>query len=87
MPFYTYAGGEIKTVDFNKTLRRRLYLVEKVKDAKTIGIIVGTLSVKKYLDAIERVKQLANYRGKRCYIFSVGKPNPAKLANFPEVNI
>ena len=24
-------------------------------------------------------------QGKRCYTFLVGKPNPAKLANFPEV--
>lgn len=75
----------MENVDFNRPLKRRLYLVEKVKDVKTIGIIVGTLSVDKFLGAIERVKKLAKYRGKRCYVFSVGKPNPAKLANFPEV--
>jgi len=81
--FYTYSGGDITTVDFNKTLRRRLYLIEKVKDAKTLGILVGTLSVNSYLNAIQRIKNLAAFRGKRSYIFSVGKPNPAKLALSP----
>ncbi|XP_054275500.1 2-(3-amino-3-carboxypropyl)histidine synthase subunit 2 [Macrosteles quadrilineatus] len=85
--FYTYSGGDITTVDFNKTLRRRLYFVEKVKDAKVLGILVGTLSVDSYLCAIERIKNLAAFRGKRSYIFSVGKPNPAKLANFPEIEV
>uniref|UniRef100_A0A1B6KQ51 2-(3-amino-3-carboxypropyl)histidine synthase subunit 2 n=1 Tax=Graphocephala atropunctata TaxID=36148 RepID=A0A1B6KQ51_9HEMI len=86
--FFTYPRDTEKTTeDFNKSFRRRLYLVEKVKDAKTLGILVGTLSVEKYLGAVERVKKLAAYRGKRCYIFSIGKPNPAKLANFPEVEV
>lgn len=84
--FFIYSkNSDSKTVDLNKTLRRRLFLVEKIKDAKTIGIVVGTLSVENFLGAIERVKKLAAYRGKRCYVFSIGKPNPAKLANFPEV--
>lgn len=87
--FFIYSkNSDSKTiVDLNKTLRRRLFLVEKIKDAKTIGIVVGTLSVQNFLGAIERVKKLAAYRGKRCYVFSIGKPNPAKLANFPEVKV
>lgn len=87
--FFIYSkNSDSKTVvDLNKTLRRRLFLVEKIKDAKTIGIVVGTLSVENFLGAIERVKKLAAYRGKRCYVFSIGKPNPAKLANFPEVRV
>ncbi|XP_046674120.1 2-(3-amino-3-carboxypropyl)histidine synthase subunit 2 isoform X1 [Homalodisca vitripennis] len=86
--FFTYPRETEKaTEDFNKSFRRRLYLVEKIKDAKTLGILVGTLSVEKYLGAIEKMKKLATYRGKRCYIFSIGKPNPAKLANFPEVEV
>ncbi|CAG2069577.1 unnamed protein product [Timema podura] len=73
-----YDGGK------SRFLMRRLYLVERVKDARILGIVVGTLGVSDYLGAVERVKQLAARRGKKCYIFAVGKPNVAKLANFPE---
>nr|CAD7613933.1 unnamed protein product [Timema genevievae] len=76
-----YDGGK------SRFLMRRLYLVERVKDARILGIVVGTLGVSDYLGAVERVKQLAARRGKKCYIFAVGKPNVAKLANFPEVEV
>ncbi|XP_063235220.1 2-(3-amino-3-carboxypropyl)histidine synthase subunit 2 [Bacillus rossius redtenbacheri] len=70
----------------SRFLMSRLYLVERVKDARTLGLVVGTLGVSRYLEAIGRVKALAAGRGKKCYIFAVGKPNVAKLANFPEID-
>uniref|UniRef100_S4P9V0 Diptheria toxin resistance protein n=3 Tax=Pararge aegeria TaxID=116150 RepID=S4P9V0_9NEOP len=33
------------------------------------------------------MKQLCKVNGKKSYIISVGKPNVAKLANFPEIDI
>lgn len=87
---------------------RQLHLIEKVKDARAIGILVGTLGIKNYLDAIDRIKYLTKARGKlthffkifffmliknyiiagkKSYILAVGKPNVAKLANFPEIDI
>lgn len=64
---------------------KRLHLVERVKDAKTLGILIGTLGVDGYLDAVERIKNLSKRAGKKTYIFAVGRPNIPKLANFPEV--
>lgn len=73
-------------VNATKNIRRRLYLSERVKDAKTIGILIATLGITHYLKAVESIRKLATRKGKKCYIISVGKPSVAKLANFPEVN-
>lgn len=66
-------------------LKRRRYLVEKLKDAKVVGIVVATLGIKNYLESIKSVKNALKLKNKKSYIVCVGKPNPAKLANFPEV--
>uniref|UniRef100_A0A914UUX5 2-(3-amino-3-carboxypropyl)histidine synthase subunit 2 n=1 Tax=Plectus sambesii TaxID=2011161 RepID=A0A914UUX5_9BILA len=65
-----------------RQLRRRLFLVEKVKDANTVGIVCGTLGVRGHRIAVDRVKQLCQLAHKKAYVFSVGKLNVPKLANF-----
>ncbi|KAF9619918.1 hypothetical protein IFM89_010229 [Coptis chinensis] len=82
-----------------KILMRRYYLVEKAKDSNIIGILVGTLGVgmfpsklllflasSGYRRMIHQMKELITRAGKKAYTLVMGKPNPAKLANFPEVN-
>jgi diphthamide biosynthesis protein 2 len=76
---------EIAPLD-TRWLRRRMFCVEKCKDAQSIGIVVGTLTTKGYLDIVERIKTLAKQREIRSYLLSVGKVNPAKLANFMEID-
>jgi len=76
---------EIQSMD-TKFIMKRSHYVEKCKDAQTIGIVVGTLTTKGYLDAIKHIQELAVKRGVKTYIFSVGKINPAKLANFSDVD-
>ena len=49
--------------------------------------MVGTLGVAGYLDAVENVRKLAQAAGKKTYTLLMGKPTPAKLANFPEVEV
>ncbi|CAD6233875.1 GSCOCG00007369001-RA-CDS, partial [Cotesia congregata] len=79
---------EIKEFEVAKNpwLRRRRFLVEKLKDAKVVGIVVATLGIKNYLDVLDMVKSILKSKNIKSYIFSVGKPNPAKLANFAEVD-
>jgi diphthamide biosynthesis protein 2 len=48
---------------------------------------VGTLGVAGYLAAAEEVRRLARGAGKRTHTLLMGKPSPAKLANFPEVDV
>lgn len=70
-----------------KILMRRFFLSEKVKDAERVGIVVATLATEQYLEIINRLKRKLLEAGKKPYVFSVGKLNPAKLANFSEIDI
>ncbi|KAI3869474.1 hypothetical protein MKW92_042577 [Papaver armeniacum] len=70
-----------------KILQRRYYIVKKAKDANIIGILVGTLGVAGYLNMINQMKALIARAGKKAYTLLMGKPNPAKLANFPECDV
>lgn len=79
--------GRRETLNVNRALMRRLYLVERARDARVVGILVGTLGMAGYLEVLQHLRQLLRRAGKRSYTLAVGKPNPAKLANFPEVDI
>jgi len=70
-----------------KILMRRFFLSEKVKDAERVGIVVATLATEQYLEIINRLKRKLLEAGKKPYVFSVGKLNPAKLANFTEIDV
>ncbi|XP_010249074.1 PREDICTED: diphthamide biosynthesis protein 2 [Nelumbo nucifera] len=67
--------------------RRLNYYVEKAKDANIVGILVGTLGVAGYIYIIQQMKELIAAAGKKAYTFVMGRPNPAKLANFLECNV
>ncbi|XP_014358010.2 2-(3-amino-3-carboxypropyl)histidine synthase subunit 2 [Papilio machaon] len=67
--------------------KRRRFLIEKCKDANVIGILICKLAGDQTKDIINRLKDLCKVNGKKSYIISVGKPNVAKLANFPEIDI
>ncbi|GAA5820936.1 hypothetical protein JCM3770_002636 [Rhodotorula araucariae] len=69
----------------NRMLMRRYATVEKAKDADVIGILVGTLGVAAYLPLITHLRALIAAHHKKSYTVAVGKLNPAKLANFIEV--
>jgi diphthamide biosynthesis protein 2 len=70
-----------------RAVKRRYFLVQKAKDANIVGILVGTLGVAGYRSAIERLRTLVRGAGKRCYVMSMGRVAPAKLANFAEVDV
>ncbi|KAL5990907.1 hypothetical protein ACLOJK_011812 [Asimina triloba] len=70
-----------------RILKRRYYLVEKAKDANIVGILVGTLGVAGFRHMIQQMKELIKGSGKKAYTLVMGRPNPAKLANFPECDV
>lgn len=82
----TYEMKQIVNPLTTNWMRRRSYLVEKCKDAQAIGIVLSTLTADGYLNAVNRVQSLARERGIRTYLLSVGKINPAKLANFMDID-
>ncbi|GFR93459.1 2-(3-amino-3-carboxypropyl)histidine synthase subunit 2 [Elysia marginata] len=89
--FFTYDPSKAscvkESVNINRALMKRYYLVERAKDANIVGIVAGTLGVAKYKDIIDHLKALLKSAGKKSYTFVVGKLNPAKLANFAEVDL
>ncbi|CAE6439017.1 unnamed protein product [Rhizoctonia solani] len=74
-----------ETGGVNKLLMRRYAIIQKARDADVIGILVGTLGVASYLPLMAHLRRLLSKAEKKCYTISVGKLNPAKLANFMEI--
>ena len=70
-----------------KLSTKRSHLIERAKEADIIGILIGTLSVRGYRDAIDFSRKLIKLAGKKSYTFVVGKINVAKLANFAEIDV
>jgi len=58
---------------------KRMYLAEKVKDANTIGLVLGYVSMECRKEAISRVRKLCKQRGKKLYVFYIGKVFPFKI--------
>lgn len=70
----------------NRELMKRYFLIEKARDSRIFGILIGTMSVSKYKQAIEHVSNLLKKANKRYYSFLIGKLNCPKLNNFLEVD-
>lgn len=66
-------------------LRRRFARVLSLAAAGVVGILVNTLSVSNYLASIDLLREKMSRAGKKSYTVVVGKLNPAKLANFAEI--
>eukprot|EP01135_Chromosphaera_perkinsii_P002129 Nk52_evm63s217 gene=Nk52_evmTU63s217 len=76
-----------ESLNVNRQLMKRFYMVEKMKDAEVVGIVCGTLGVQHYLTVLEGLKKMLKRAGKKTYTFVIGKLNVAKLANFMEIDV
>jgi len=72
-------------ISLQKTLNRRFFLTQKARDANVFGILVSNLSQQHLIDVVKTLKACIQDAGKSSYSFAVGKINPAKLANFAEI--
>ncbi|XP_074642007.1 2-(3-amino-3-carboxypropyl)histidine synthase subunit 2-like [Tubulanus polymorphus] len=88
--FYSYNPvsfvGRMENMNVNRSLMRRMCTIEKIKDAKIVGIAVGTLGVSDYQSIINHLQTVLKQAGKRSYTFVLGKLNVAKMANFLEID-
>ncbi|KAK4171780.1 major facilitator superfamily domain-containing protein [Triangularia setosa] len=69
-----------------RLLGRRYAKLLSLSTAGIIGILVNTLSVSNYLSSVNALKKRIAAVNKKSYIVVVGKLNPAKLANFAEID-
>lgn len=56
-----------------RLLRKRLFLIEKLRDAQTIGFVINTVDLVGYKEGLERVRKLCKVTGKKSYTLAVGK--------------
>eukprot|EP00501_MAST-03F_sp_TOSAG23-6_P001184 GSMAST32.ASY1.ANO1.1228.1 assembled CDS len=75
------------SLQIDKFLMRRYFVVEKIRKAKIIGLVAGTLAVSGFKEAMDRAKSLITKSGRKCYSFVVGKLNVPKLANYMEIDV
>lgn len=75
------------STEIRRFLRSRLYSIEVAKDAKRVGLLVGTLSIENYLEIYEYLSEVMQKSGKLVYPMVVGKINPNKLANFADLDV
>lgn len=70
-----------------RALKRRRFLIAKAKEARVVGIVAGTLGVAGYREMIANLRKMIANSGRKSYTVVAGKPNPQKLANFPEIEV
>ena len=81
------SSGQQNILQATALLTKRYFLVERIRESSIIGVLVGTMAVGRFRDALQRVKNLIRAANKKCYFFMVGKINPAKILNFPEIDV
>lgn len=69
------------------SLMKRYKYMHTARTAGCIGILVNTLSLRNTKETISSLIKHIRSSGKKHYLFVVGKPNVAKLANFEPVDI
>lgn len=77
--------ARVESTRTNRMLMRRYAVVQKAKDADVFGLVVGTLGVASYLPLLDRLRATLRRHRKKVYTLAVGKLNPAKLANYLEI--
>lgn len=67
-------------------LKRRFVVVQRLREARTIGLLVGSLHLANGTELLDVLRILVRRSGRRAYTFAVGRLNMPKLANYLEVD-
>jgi diphthamide biosynthesis protein 2 len=86
MTLYEPRDNSTNSGPFPSLMKRYRYM-QMARTAGTIGILVNTLSLRNTNDVIKEVSRKIKEAGKKHYMFVVGKPNVAKLANFESIEV
>ncbi|KAL7307921.1 hypothetical protein TKK_0000014 [Trichogramma kaykai] len=71
----------------SKFLKRRSYLLEKIRDAQKFGLLIASLNMTGFMTMVDYLKTVLEKMDKRVYVFTVGQMTPSKLANFDEIDL
>ncbi|XP_065336721.1 2-(3-amino-3-carboxypropyl)histidine synthase subunit 2 isoform X2 [Cloeon dipterum] len=75
--------------NYSRFLRQQLRLSLEVKEARSAALVVANPADPSIQKAIRHARELLKSRPSppKVYTLAVGKPNPAKLANFMEIDV
>lgn len=82
----TFHDNQVSQGPYPNLMRRYRYM-HMARAAGTVGILVNTLSLANTKLLVNQLAKKIKDAGKKHYIFVVGKPNVAKLANFEAVDM
>lgn len=82
---YDTEAENIITGPFPNLMRRYKHML-MAKSSGTIGLLVNTLSLSNTKTLLNGLRDKIKNAGKKHYMFVVGKPNVAKLANFEAID-
>lgn len=69
------------------SLNRRYLNMHKARLAATVGLLLNTLSLANTRQLLDIIAAKVKAAGKKHYMFVVGKPNVAKLANYESIDV
>lgn len=70
----------------SRQLSRRLYAVHQAMASDVFGLVVGNIGLKSSQPLVQTLRDELRAHQKKSYTLSVGRLNPAKLANFAEID-
>lgn len=83
---YDPLNDQVQTGPYPNLMRRYRNMMS-AKSGGTIGLLVNTLSISNTRVLLNSLKEKIQNAGKKHYMFVVGKPNVAKLANFDTIDV
>lgn len=84
---YAYSGSRAWAVhpSTSRLLSRRLYALHQAMAADVFGLVVGNVGLASSKELVAELRRALKAAQKKSYTLSVGRLNPAKLANFAEI--
>lgn len=83
---YDAASGARVLTGASRQLSRRLYAVHQAMASDVFGLVVGNVGLKSSQPLVQTLRDELRAHQKKSYTLSVGRLNPAKLANFAEID-
>jgi diphthamide biosynthesis protein 2 len=82
---YDPSAGARTCTGASRLLARRLFAVHQALAADVFGLVVGNVGLASSKPLLARLRAQLAAKGKKSYTLSVGRLNPAKLANFADI--
>ncbi|TXT10650.1 hypothetical protein VHUM_02155 [Vanrija humicola] len=87
-PLFAYApetGAQAIHPRSSRLLQKRLFALHSALAADVFGLVVGNIGLASSKPVVEELRLALKRAQKKSYTLSVGRLNPAKLANFAEI--